>query len=95
MAGQRAAFERERISAFDAASLTMIVPALAALLPITLLVGLLVWKGMLRLTQSTGTDSNPRLAFPFFLALTATIIVGTVAALFFELRRLIQQVLFP
>jgi hypothetical protein len=71
------------------------VPALAALLPITLLVGLLVWKGMLRLTQFTRADSSPRLASPFFLALAATIIVGTVAALFFELRRLIQQVLLP
>jgi hypothetical protein len=73
----------------------MIVPELAALLPITLLVGLLVWKGMLRLTQSTGPDSSPRLASAFFRALAATIIVGTVAAIFFELRRLIQHVLFP
>jgi hypothetical protein len=73
----------------------MIVPVLAALLPITLLVGLLVWKGMLRLTQSTGPDSSPRLASPFFLALAGMIIVGTVATLFFELRWLMQQVLFP
>jgi hypothetical protein len=74
------------------------VPALAGLLPITLLVGLLVRKGMLRLTQSTGPDSSPRLASPFLSQACGDDhrgYRGTVAARFFELRRLIHQVLFP
>ena len=72
----------------------MTVPSLAALMPLTLVAGLVLWKGMLRLTQSTGPDTGPRPASPVFLMLAAAIVVGTGAALFFELRRLIQLILF-